>query len=326
MEQETVELLLSALSTEPMTREELLSEAALPASRLDGALSACVTAGDLERDPTNGKYRLAPRGTFHLQALEVRRNEGADHTELLADGLTPLESLRPRITAQGGVLPQPDGVFEWNGQTYNVEVETSNLVKHPEQVVRNLRKALAAQRPCLFVVPDRESAGQLFHILSRAAPEVTLWREFGLMWREGPAKFLPYVSGPGRPWRFLTDEMGSEGGVVPPGSIVELPSAVSDSDLSRVHLRVKQLLAQGKTEATLQDFADLFGVGGGGLVERQRLGMALVALGVKSRRVRRGDGQERVYDIGQLADSTDPADRGRDERDSRNDSALGPNN
>ena len=326
VEQETVELLLSALSTEPMTREELLSEAALPASRLDGALSACVTAGDLERDPTNGKYRLAPRGTFHLQALEVRRNEGADHTELLADGLTPLESLRPRITAQGGVLPQPDGVFEWNGQTYNVEVETSNLVKHPEQVVRNLRKALAAQRPCLFVVPDRESAGQLFHILSRAAPEVTLWREFGLMWREGPAKFLPYVSGPGRPWRFLTDEMGSEGGVVPPGSIVELPSAVSDSDLSRVHLRVKQLLAQGKTEATLQDFADLFGVGGGGLVERQRLGMALVALGVKSRRVRRGDGQERVYDIGQLADSTDPADRGRDERDSRNDSALGPNN
>ncbi len=76
----------------------------------------------------------------------------------------------------------------------------------------------------------------------------------------------------------------------------------------------------------MQDFADLFGVGGGGLVERQRLGMALVALGVKSRRVRRGDGQERVYDIGQLADSTDPADRGRDERDSRNDSALGPNN
>ncbi len=191
VEQETVELLLSALSTEPMTREELLSEAALPASRLDGALSACVTAGDLERDPTNGKYRLAPRGTFHLQALEVRRNEGADHTELLADGLTPLESLRPRITAQGGVLPQPDGVFEWNGQTYNVEVETSNLVKHPEQVVRNLRKALAAQRPCLFVVPDRESAGQLFHILSRAAPEVTLWREFGLMWREGPESSSP---------------------------------------------------------------------------------------------------------------------------------------
>jgi len=326
VEQETVELLLSALSTEPMTREELSSETALPASRLDGALSACETAGDLERDPTDGKYRLTPRGTFHLQALEVRRNEGADHTELLADGLTPLEGLRPRITAQGGVLPQPDGVFEWNGQTYNVEVETSNLVKHPEQVVRNLRKALATQRPCLFVVPDRESAGQLFQILSRAAPEVTLWREFGLMWKEGLARFLPYVSGPGRPWGFLTGGMGSEGGVVPPGSIVRPPSAVSDSDLSRVHFRVKQLLAQGKTEATLQDFADLFGVGEGGFLGRQRLGMALVALGVKSRRVRRGDGQERVYDIGQLADSTDPAHRGRDERDSGDDSALGPNN
>jgi len=326
VDQETVELLLGALSTEPMTREELASQTALPASRLDGALGACVTAGDLERDPTDGKYRMTPRGTFHLQALETRRNEGSDHTDLLADGLAPLEGLRPRITAQGGVLPQPDGVFEWNGQTYNVEVETSNLVKHPEQVVRNLRKALTAQRPCLFVVPDRESAGQLFHILSRAAPEVTLWREFGLMWKEGPAKFLPYVSGPGRPWSFLTDEMGSEGGVVLPGSTVEPPSAVSDSDLSRVHLRVKQLLAQGKTEATLQDFADLFGVDEGGFLGRQRLGMALVALGVKSRRVRRGDGQERVYDIGQLADPTDPACPGRDEGDNGNLSGPGPNN
>ena len=326
VEQETVELLLRALSTEPMTREDLSSETALPASRLDGALTSCVTAGDLERDPTDGKSRLTPRGTFHLQALEARRNEGADHSELLADGLTPLEGLRPRITAQGGVLPQPDGIFEWNGQTYNVEVETSNLVKHPEQVVRNLRKALAAQRPCLFVIPDRESAGQLFQILSRAAPEVTLWREFGLIWKEGPGNFLPYVSGPGRPWSFLTDGTGFEGGVVPSGSIVQSPSISSDSDLSRVHLRVKQLLAQGKTEATLQDFADLFGGGEGGFLERQRLGMALVALGVKSRRVRTGDGQERVYDISQLADSTDPADRGRDEGDNGKDPGPGTNN
>jgi len=108
--------------------------------------------------------------------------------------------------------------------------------------------------------------------------------------------------------------------------VVEPHSEVSDSDLSRVHLRVKQLLAQGKTQATLQDFADLFGVGEGGILERQRLGMALVALGVKSRRVRTGDGQERVYDIGQLAESKDAADRSRDERDRGTDSALGRNN
>jgi hypothetical protein len=326
VEQETVELLLRALSTEPMTHQELSNDTPVPASRLDGAISACMTAGDLERDPNDGKYRLTPRGTFHLQALEARRNEGNDHTELLADGLTPLEGLRPRITAQGGALPQPDGVFEWMGQTYNVEVETSNLLKHPEQVVRNLRKALAAQRPCLFVVPDRESAGQLFQILSRAAPEVTLWREFGLMWKEGPANFLPYVSGLGRPWSFLTNGTRFEGGVAPPGSSVQSPSISSDSDLSRVHLRVKQLLAQGKTEATLQDFADLFGGGEGGFLERQRLGMALVALGAKSRRIRTGDGQERVYDITQLADATDhPADRGRGEGDKGNEPSSGTN-
>ena len=207
-----------------------------------------------------------------------------------------------------------------------MEVETSNLVKHPEQVVRNLRKALAAQRPCLFVVPDRESAGQLFQILSRAAPEVILWREFGLIWKEGPANFLPYVSSPGRPWSFLADGTGFEGGVVPSGSFVQSPSISSDSDLSRVHLRVKQLLAQGKTEATLQDFADLFGGGEGGFLERQRLGMALVALGAKSRRIRTGDGQERVYDISQLADPTDTADRGRDEGDNGKDPGPGTNN
>jgi hypothetical protein len=89
---------------------------------------------------------------------------------------------------------------------------------------------------------------------------------------------------------------------------------------------VKQLLAQGKTEATLQDFADLFGGGEGGFLERQRLGMALVALGAKSRRIRTGDGQERVYDISQLADSTDPADRGRDEGDNGKDPGPGANN
>ena len=60
VEQETVELLLRALSTEPMTREDLSIETALPASRLDGTLTSCVTAGDIERDPTDRKYRLTP--------------------------------------------------------------------------------------------------------------------------------------------------------------------------------------------------------------------------------------------------------------------------
>jgi hypothetical protein len=332
--QETIELLLKALSTEPSTREGLANGTALPADRLDGALAWALTAGDVERDPIDGMFRLTARGGFHLQALEARRNEGSDHTDLLADGVTPLQGLRPRITAQGGAIPRPDGEFEWNGQTYNVEVETSNLAKHPEQVVRNLRKALAAQRPCLFVVPDRECAGHLFQILTRAAPEVKLWREFGLMWKQGPGKFLPYDSGLGRPWSFLVDETGFEEGAVSSSPIGPPPVNSVDSDLSRVLLRAKQLLAEGKSEATLEDFANLFGAGKGGPLERQRLGMALVALGVKSRRVRRGDGQERVYDIGQLADSGDrtldgvtrPADRGRDDGDNGNDPSAGPNN
>ena len=332
--QEMVEVILRGLSIQPKTREELAAETALAANRLDGALSVSITSGDIEQEPTHGKFRLTSRGDFHLRALESRRNEGSDHSDLLADGVAPLQGLRPRVTAQGGVLPQPDGVFEWNGQTYNLEVETSNLVKHPEQVVRNLRKALAMERPCLFVVPDRESAGQLFQILARAAPEVALWREFGLMWKEGPGKFLPYISGSGQPWSFLIDGRGSAGGVVPPSTIFPQAISSADSDLSRVHLRVKQLLAEGKSEATLQDFADLFGPGQGGVLERQRLGMALIALGVKSRRVRTADGQERVYDIGQLADSvgssqdgaTRPADHSRNEGDNGNDSGVGPNN
>jgi hypothetical protein len=332
--QETVEGLLKALSTQPRTREELASDTNLPGDRLDGAIAWSVAAGDIERNTADGRFCLTARGNFHLRALETRRNEGEDHTDLLADGAAPLQGLNPRIAEQGGVLPQPDAEFEWNGQTYNVEVETSNLVKHPEQVVRNLRKALAVQRPCLFVVPDRECAGRLFQILARAAPEVTLWREFGLMWKTGPGKFLPYESGLGRPWSFLVDGKGFEEGAVSSSPNGPPPISSVDSDLSRVLLRAKQLLAEGKSEATLEDFANLFGAGKGGPLERQRLGMALVALGVKSRRVRRGDGQERVYDIGQLADSGDrtldgvtrPADRGRDDGDNGNDSGVGPNN
>jgi hypothetical protein len=103
-----------------------------------------------------------------------------------------------------------------------------------------------------------------------------------------------------------------------------------DSDLAKVHSRVKQLVTEGKSEAMLGDFHGLFGPQCDGFFERQRLGMALVALGVRSRRVRRGDGQERVYDIRPLADSggqasdADPstAPGGRDEGDNGTDSAA----
>src|SRR5208283_1074461 len=93
VEQETVELLLKVLSTEPMTRDELTSESSIPADRLDGALSACVTAGDIESDPIDGRLRLTRRGSFHLQALEARRNEGEGHCAILADTATLLDAV-----------------------------------------------------------------------------------------------------------------------------------------------------------------------------------------------------------------------------------------
>jgi hypothetical protein len=326
-QKDVLDMLRSILEIEGKRWTQWQSDHLWSDAEVSATVALCEAMGDVVRQ---GKgVTLTPRGAFHLEALEAARNEGPSHTDILTDGATPLRGLRPRVADQGPLLARPDAEFEWNGQTYNLEVETSNLTKHPEQVVQNLRKALAGQRPCLFAVQDRESAEQLLRILTRAVPEALLWREYGIVWQEEREKFHPLESGPYQPWDFLTGAVQQNGGDHSQAPTLQLPGSIADSDLAKVHSRAKQLLAEDKSEVALEDFRGVFGPQCNGALERQRLGMALVALGVPSRRVRREDRQERVYDIRSLADPNDRAretstgkpEEGREESDTSADSA-----
>ncbi len=113
-----------------------------PSAELHATVALCEAFEDVKREGDD--LLLTSRGEIHLSALEVARNERSPHSDLLADGIAPLRDLDARVADQGPLLSRPDGDFEWNGQTYNIEVETTNLAKHPEQIVRNLWKAVAA--------------------------------------------------------------------------------------------------------------------------------------------------------------------------------------
>src|SRR5208282_1191722 len=115
---------------------------------------------------------------------------------------------------------------------------------------------------------------------------------------------VPYYSATRKPWGFLTD------GVYRPeeyefevvaGALLPSSGDHRDSDLARVLERSKQLLAAGRQEATVKDFEGVFGSNNGSSVDRRRLGMAMVALGVRSHRERRGSSQERVYELQSLS-------------------------
>src|SRR5208283_2128311 len=210
--QETVEGLLKALSPQPRTREELAVDTALSGSRLDGVIAWSVAARDVEKDVADGRLRLTRRGSFHLQALEARRNEGEDHCAMLADTATLLDAvgIPVQIVPQSGGYLLPDAEFEWRGRTYSVEVECTTLTSRFDQVVRNVRKAFSLHRRCLVVVEDRESAGLFARMLAKGIPEAELWGDLGLAWRVGIKSMIPYVAGPRKPWGFLTGGVDEE--------------------------------------------------------------------------------------------------------------------
>ncbi|MGI0054179.1 MAG: helicase HerA domain-containing protein [Thermoplasmata archaeon] len=288
-----------------------------PATRVSAAIAVCLSAGDVAEGQGRAgvEYGLRARGFFHRAALDASRNEGDEHCGLLADtgAFLRRRGIHLRIVAQEGGYLRPDAEFDREGQTYSVEVECSTVLTHLEQVARNLRKAFALHRRCLVVVEDRESAERFAQILKRAVPEAELWREVGLLWREGVETMVPCDLGPRAPWEFLpggvdrdTDESELEG---QPRVVEAVRAAVNDPralDLGRANKRALDLLATGKWEVTADDFNGVFGTEEP--VDRVRLGMALETLGVGKYRSRRA-GQEKstYYDLRSLQSSHDPA-------------------
>ncbi|MGH9028993.1 MAG: TraM recognition domain-containing protein, partial [Acidimicrobiales bacterium] len=164
------------------TRQELAHILGWQSQIVDAGIAVCSSALDL--DAEGDRVALRSRGLRHLEALKAARNEGDLHTALLADAAVFLEErgIRVGIVPQESGFLQPDGEFEANGRAYHLEVECSTLSKHTDQLIRNVRKALVANRRCLTVVSDWEAAQRMAGLLSRDFPKAKLWGNVGLVW------------------------------------------------------------------------------------------------------------------------------------------------
>jgi hypothetical protein len=183
---------------EGRTRSQLSVALGWPLAEVNAATALCVGTGDVaEGQGRNGiEIGLRARGVFHREAMAAARNEGEEHCSLLADAAAFLRhrGVHVRIVPQEGGYLRPDAEFGWQGRDYSLEVECSTLVKHHEQVARNLQKALAKGRRCLIVVPDEEMAHVFESVLRREVPGAELWRQVGLLWRTGIEEMVPYRS------------------------------------------------------------------------------------------------------------------------------------
>ena len=253
--------------------------------------------------------RPLPRGRFFRDATLAARNESEEHSGLLADAAVYLEEpgVRVRIGVQEQVVSTADAEFERSGRGYNLEVECSNLVKHVEQVVRNVRKAQAARRRCLIAVADRESAERVAGMVATRLPDVELWGEVGLLWRARPRCMVPYPAGERDVWGWL---LGREEDVEPPFPVLSDPQSVSEeapSALTDDQARVQRLMARvarlGNQWATARDLLDAAGPGDKEAIGELRIGRVMASLGVPHRRVRSPGGQIRLYHIGSIFDA-----------------------
>ncbi|HZY92100.1 MAG TPA: DUF87 domain-containing protein, partial [Thermoplasmata archaeon] len=168
------------------------------------AIALGTATGDMAREADRG-VRLLPRGRFYREAVLAARNEGEEHSSLLADAMLFLEEkgIHPRIVPQGSGYLEPDGEFERNGRTYSVEAECSTLAKRTDQVVRNVRKALGARRRCLLVVLDRAMAERVALLVASDVPETELWGNVGILFRDLTGKLIPYQGPDGRVWPWM---------------------------------------------------------------------------------------------------------------------------
>jgi hypothetical protein len=285
---------------------------------VDAALVLSLSTGDVAegQGPNGVEYGLRARGIFLREALATARNEGEDHCDLLADiaAYLRLRGIHVRVVAQEGGYLRPDGKFAWGGREYHIEVECSTLVTHFEQVARNLRKAFALGRRCLVVVESREGAELFARILSKEVREAELWREVGVMWRDGVESMVPYVAGPRKLWGFLpggVDDEDDDTEFEGPTRVAEATLAAANdphaTDLARVFDHAKKLHVEGRALVTADDFDELLRPDDGHSLDRLRLGLALEALGVKSRRLRKDGRRVRQYDLNSLFPSDEPA-------------------
>jgi hypothetical protein len=309
-----------------MTRSQLAAKLGRTPPEVDAAIAFCKATGDVIEEEA-GEVRLEARGLFHRQAMSAARNEGEEHTGLLADVAALLQEMgiQVRIVDQQGGYLLPDAEFDWGGRTYSVEIECSTLVKAEDQVVRNVRKALSDDRRCLLAVTGAEAAARAAMIVRGGLPRAKLWRDFGVVWVNGQGELTPFTDGRRPPWPFLPggrevgpDEEGEEEAPEPEeeGGEPEYDPqfvATNESDLALTRKIAQELLASGTDLATVGDFLERVPPDGGNPMDAHRLGMALGSLGITCRRVRRGGEKIREYDLRPLSHGPDKSRERRED-------------
>jgi hypothetical protein len=283
---------------------QLSKELGWPRGEVGAAIARCQAAGDVAGAGA-GIVGLTRRGSFHRQAIDAARNEGEEHTDLLTDAAMFLDTkgVRVRIVEQGGGYLVPDAEFEVGGRTYSVEVECSTLVKHVDQVARNVAKAAGSGRRCLAVVSSPALAERFVQALDSGTGGVALWDDVGLLSRSQAGQLVPFENGASRPWGWLVgkaDEDVARPGLPPRAAPKHELEIVATSDVGRALSLSLRLLSAGKSEATADEFVQIGEPDEELLMDLQRLGMALSTLGIPSRRVRKNGGQTRVYELDSL--------------------------
>jgi hypothetical protein len=305
VDQDDLEAVLNGLAHRSRTLDELGGTTSLRPDKLAAVLRRSEEAGDVERDPEDGRLRLTPRGSVHLSALLARRNEGEDHVETLVDLCMLLDSrgIAVVIPEQVAGVLTPDAQFRYGEAVYNVEVECSTVAKAAEQVVRNVRKAREAGNRVLIVLSDASGVAKLLAVLDGAFPGVRLWRDgVGVVWRGDDGEFHPHRIPGAEVWPFLEDVPTSDFDIpeVDDTQVTDDPSdqvVNTDPLVRQIRVVLGDLLAAEKTEATIDELRDRLPVDARLRATDKRMGKVLSLLGLPCRRVKEKGVRFRVYDI-----------------------------
>ena len=314
---EQLAILLQGLEEESLGREDLASAVPLLPDRFEVAVIRALQLLDVAEDEDSGELLLTSRGRFHLAAIRAQRNEGEEHSDLIA---TAGAALDPRVVGMRvcqvqPTLTAPDGEFRVGDMEYNLEVECSTLQTHVPQVLANLRKALSVGRLPFVVVPTREAAERMVLLIDQADRSLRLWKQWGLAWVEGE-DLVPYIV-PGTPvWPFLeiarSPRASSRANPGPslrgPGSAPAKNGCLSpsDPDVRTAFRAAKALLTAGVHVAWREDFLKHIPPSEHDRWTEQHLGHAMGALGIEGERKRRGGGARgRCYVLTPLVDRFD---------------------
>jgi len=312
VDQDDLEAALNGLSHISRTLADLGGITGLRSDKLAAVLMRAEEAGDIERDPEDGRLRLTPRGSVHLSALLARRNEGEDHVNTLVDLCMFLDSrgIAAVVPEQVAGVLMPDAQFRYGDAVYNVEVECSTVAKAAEQVVRNVRKAREAGNRVLIALPDASNVSKLLAVLDSAFPGIRLWPDgVGVVWGGEDGVFHPHRVPGTEVWPFLEDgfdRLESD----EPGDLQKVPDAtvVQTDPLPRL-LRgiIQDFLKAGKAEATSGEIFAALPAPEQARRTDEQVGVALSCLGLRHHRIRVNGTRLRVYELSTSRTSDGPA-------------------